>query len=75
LSKDAKEVASGQNGVLNTSVPAGQYVSALSLGGEQLAEQAVDLTAANGKKEVTVVVKTVEFASFKVVANNEYADA
>ena len=71
LSKDAKEVASGQNGVLNTSVPAGQYVISASLGGEQLAEQAVDLTAANGKKEVTVVVKTVEFASFKVVANND----
>jgi len=71
LLKGQQEVAASQTGVLDTSVPAGQYVISASLGGEKLAEQAVDLTAANGKKEVTVVVKTVEFASFKVVANND----
>jgi hypothetical protein len=69
LTKDAKEVATGQNGVLDTSVPAGQYVISASLGGEKLAEQAVDLTAPNGIKEITLVVKTVEFATFKVITN------
>jgi hypothetical protein len=69
LTKDGKEVASGQNGELNTSVPAGQYVISASLGGEKLAEQTVDLTAPNGIKEVTLVVKTMEFATFKVITN------
>ncbi len=62
-----REFASSQTGTLEAKVSLGRYIVRAYVGGKKLAEETVDITAANERKEVTLVVKTVYFANFGFV--------
>ncbi len=63
------EFASSQTGTLETKVSLGHYIVYAYVGGKKLAEESIDMTAANERKEVILVVKTVYFANFGFVRN------
>ena len=63
------EFASSETGTLETKVSLGRYIVFAYISGEKLAEKSIDITAANERKEVILVVKTVYFANFGFVRN------
>lgn len=64
-----REFASSQTGTLEAKVSLGRYIVRAYVSGEKLAEETIDITAANERKEVTLVVKTIYFANFGFVRN------
>ncbi len=58
------EFASSETGTLETKVSLGRYIVFAYVGGKKLAEESIDITAANERKEVSLQVKTVYFATF-----------
>ena len=62
-----REFASSETGTLEAKVSLGHYIVCAYVAGKKLAEETVDITAANERKEVTLVVKTVYFANFGFV--------
>jgi hypothetical protein len=63
------EFASSETGVLEAKVSLGRYIVCAYVGGEKLAEEVIDITTENERKEVTLVVKTAYFANFGIVPN------
>ena len=62
-----REFACSETGTLETKVSLGRYIVYAYVSGEKLAEETVDITAANERKEVALTVKTVYFANFGFV--------
>ena len=63
------EFASSETGTLEARVSLGHYIACAYVGGKKLAEESVDITVENERKEVSLVVKTVYFANFGIVRN------
>ena len=63
------EFASSETGTLDAKVSLGRYIACAYVAGKKLAEETVDITVENERKEVTLVVKTVYFANFGIVLN------
>ena len=63
------EFACSETGTLEAKVSLGRYIVCAYVGGEKLAEESVDMTTGNERKEATLVVKTVYFANFGIVPN------
>jgi len=64
------EFAATGTGILEARVSLGRYIVCVYIGGEKLAEEAVDMNTANEHKEIKLTVKTVYFANFGIVPNH-----
>ncbi len=64
-----KEFVEGETGNLEAKLSLGHYIVRAYVGGEELAEEAVDMAIANEMKEITLTVKTAYFANFGIVPN------
>lgn len=63
------EFASSETGTLEAKVSLGHYIACAYVGGKKLAEESVDISVENERKELSLVVKTVYFANFGIVLN------